>query len=42
MKGTVSEEDFAAATAYENLHVPALFQQWAPRVVNAAQLQAVS
>ena len=31
-----SEEDIAAATAYENLHVPALFRQWAPRVIDAA------
>jgi len=35
----VSKEEIAAATAYESLHVPALFQQWAPRVVDAAQIQ---
>jgi ubiquinone/menaquinone biosynthesis C-methylase UbiE len=28
-----------AATAYEEFFVPALFQEWAPRVVAAAQLQ---
>ena len=28
-----------AATAYETLFVPALFQEWAPRVVAAAQIQ---
>jgi ubiquinone/menaquinone biosynthesis C-methylase UbiE len=28
-----------AATAYEEFFVPALFQEWAPRVVVAAQLQ---
>lgn len=27
-----------AAKAYENLHVPALFQQWAPRVLDAARI----
>ncbi len=34
----VSEAAFAAANAYETLHVPALFQQWAPRVLDAAEL----
>lgn len=33
-----SEEEIVAAFAYENLHVPALFQQWAPRVVEAARI----
>src|SRR5690242_4124847 len=28
-----------AATAYEEFFVPALFQQWAPQVVAAAQLR---
>ena len=40
MKVTASEQEIAAAAAYEDLHVPALFKQWAPRVVNAAQIQA--
>ena len=39
MKHTASEEEIAAAAAYENLHVPAIFRQWAPRVVDAAQIQ---
>ena len=29
-----------AATAYQNLFVPALFQEWAPRVCSAARLKA--
>jgi len=37
---TASEQEIAAATAYEQLHVPALFQQWAPRLVTAAAVQA--
>jgi SAM-dependent methyltransferase len=32
--------EIEAAEAYESLHVPALFQQWAPRVLRAAQFQA--
>lgn len=39
MNITASNNEIAAATAYENLHVPALFQQWAPRMVNAAAIQ---
>ena len=39
MEITVVKEEIAAATAYENLHVPALFRQWAPRVVEAAQIR---
>lgn len=35
-----SKEQIAAATAYENLHVPALFRQWAPKVVEAAGIRA--
>jgi len=34
------EEGMAAASAYEELHVPALFEQWAPRVVDIAQVHA--
>lgn len=33
-----NEEEIAAANAYEQLHVPALFQQWAPVVLDAATL----
>lgn len=40
MKINASEREIAAAAAYEDLHVPALFQQWAPRVVDAAQIRA--
>lgn len=38
MNETVSKEEIAAAAAYEKLHVPALFQQWAPRVIEAAKI----
>ena len=34
-----SEDDIAAAEAYEELHVPAFFQQWAPVVLDAATLK---
>ena len=40
LKGTASEEEIAAATAYEELHVPASFQQWAPRVVEAVEIRS--
>jgi ubiquinone/menaquinone biosynthesis C-methylase UbiE len=33
-------EEVAAATAYENLHVPSLFRQWAPRVLDAAGVRS--
>jgi SAM-dependent methyltransferase len=33
------EEAIAAASAYEELHVPALFEQWAVRVADAAQIR---
>ena len=33
------EEEIAAATAYEDLFVPALFQQWTSLVVDAAQIR---
>ncbi|MEJ2155807.1 MAG: methyltransferase domain-containing protein [Desulfobacteraceae bacterium] len=39
MKITATEEEIAAAAAYEDLHVPALFQQFAPIVVSAAKIQ---
>ena len=34
-----SEEEIEGAKAYNNLHVPALFQQWAPRMLNAADIR---
>ena len=40
LRDFASQEEIAAATAYEELHVPALFQQWAPRVVEAAQIRS--
>jgi SAM-dependent methyltransferase len=36
MTPKASEAEIAAATAYEKLHVPALFAQWGPRVLAAA------
>lgn len=39
MNEPVTEADIATAETYETLFVPALFQQWAPRVVRAAQLE---
>ena len=39
MRDAASHDEIAAATAYEHLHVPALFRQWAPRVVEAAQIR---
>jgi ubiquinone/menaquinone biosynthesis C-methylase UbiE len=33
------QEQIAAATAYEELFVPALFQEWAPRVADAGQMR---
>jgi ubiquinone/menaquinone biosynthesis C-methylase UbiE len=39
MSELVSQEEIAVATAYEELFVPALFQQWAPRVADVAQIQ---
>lgn len=34
METTASTEEIAAAEAYENLHVPALFGQWAPPILD--------
>jgi SAM-dependent methyltransferase len=39
VKGAALQDEIAAATAYEDLHVPALFQQWAARVMDAAQIR---
>lgn len=40
MDELATREQIAAAIAYENLHVPALFRQWAPRVLDAAGVKA--
>ena len=37
MKVSATRDQIVAAKAYEDLHVPALFRQWAPRLVAAAQ-----
>ena len=34
------QEEVAGATAYEKLHVPALFSEWTDRVLNAAEVAA--
>ncbi len=39
MKIAASKEEIFAAQAYEDLHVPALFRQWAPRLVKAAEIR---
>ena len=39
MSNTVDAEQVAAAEAYEGLHVPALFGQWAPRVLDALSIR---
>lgn len=39
MKFTASKKEIAAAAAYEDLHVPALFRQWAPQVLDAGKIQ---
>jgi len=36
---SASEDEVAAASAYEDLHVPALFEQWAARVADTAQIR---
>jgi len=36
----VLEDQIAAAKAYEELHVPALFQQWAGRVLDAVKIKS--
>ncbi len=40
MNETVSQADIDSATAYQQLMVPALFDEWAPRVADAARLGA--
>lgn len=35
---TVLQDQVAAATAYEELHVPAIFEQWMGRVLDAARV----
>lgn len=39
MSDPVLKDQIAAATAYEKLHVPALFQQWAGRVLDAGRVE---
>lgn len=39
MSGPALQAQIDAADAYEQLFVPALFRQWAPRVVEAAQIE---
>jgi len=39
MSDVALEDQIAAATAYEDFFVPALFQEWPPRVLDAAQIQ---
>lgn len=39
MNITATKQEIAAAAAYEQLHVPALFRQWALRMLDAADLQ---
>jgi SAM-dependent methyltransferase len=40
MREEVTPQEIAAANAYEELHVPCLFQEWAPRVADAARVRA--
>jgi SAM-dependent methyltransferase len=40
MNGSASEKAIAAATAYEDFFVPAMFAEWAPRVADAAGIEA--
>lgn len=39
MDDLILEDQIAAAQAYQELHVPALFQQWAARVLDAVQVE---
>ena len=39
MKDNVLHDQIAAARAYEELHVPALFQQWSVSVLDAARIE---
>ena len=36
---SASRDEIAAASAYEGLHVPALFEKWAPRVADIARVR---
>lgn len=40
MNNPLSDEAYLAAQAYEELHVPALFQQFAPIVISTAQISS--
>lgn len=37
---SILEDQIAGARAYEALHVPALFKQWCPRVLDAAGVES--
>lgn len=39
MNDSLLEDQIAAANAYEELHVPALFRQWAGRVLDAVEIE---
>lgn len=39
MSECATDDQIAAAMAYEGLHVPALFREWAPRVLDAARVE---
>ncbi|MBI3961439.1 MAG: methyltransferase domain-containing protein [Deinococcus sp.] len=39
MTDSALQAQIDAATAYQEFFVPALFQEWAPRVIAAAQIQ---
>lgn len=39
MNTQISDEEIEGARAYNDLHVPALFQQWAPFMADAADIQ---
>jgi SAM-dependent methyltransferase len=40
MSDPTLQQQIDAARAYESLHVPALFREWAPRVLDAAEVEA--
>jgi SAM-dependent methyltransferase len=40
MNGCVSEQAITAAAAYEDFFVPAMFGEWAPRMADAAHIEA--
>jgi SAM-dependent methyltransferase len=40
MSAPIIDDEIAAATAYEALHVPALFQQWAGRLLDTIEIRS--